>query len=409
MKDSTFSQAHKPIQNYSDLERQYYRNWLMVRFSGTLERQYRDYRSEKDRRYILHFLSSLLVLYVGYGVWDWFLLSGEVSQSWSVRYLVGLPGLLVIRLFMSTAKGVQFQDRLVVLWIVWFSFVTLWMASIASDQVQLLYLVSEIVIIMIGLTATRLRFWHCLITGVAFIALHLLWFPPQGPEAMMRWYYLTLSMAAIAICIVAQYTVDRSARREYLQRILIDQQNQELKTLNKKLRGLADLDGLTGIANRRYFDQILNQEWRRARRRSYSLAVLMCDIDYFKAYNDHLGHQKGDQCIRAVAGCLRDRLRRPGDLVARYGGEEFAVILPSLDIGEAHNIAVELCESIEALNVAHPASGVSGYVTISIGVASCIPDENTTEIDLVGYADDALYQAKHQGRNRAVTFQRLRD
>ena len=140
--------------------------------------------------------------------------------------------------------------------------------------------------------------------------------------------------------------------------------------------------------------------WRRAKRRQYPLALLMVDIDFFKAYNDKLGHVKGDHCLRDVAQSLSTHARRPGDLVARYGGEEFSVILPALDIGEAFKVAEFLCQKIRELNVPHPGSDIAPCVTVSIGVAAQVPNEHNERSDLIKQADDALYLAKKRGRNR---------
>jgi diguanylate cyclase (GGDEF)-like protein/PAS domain S-box-containing protein len=172
------------------------------------------------------------------------------------------------------------------------------------------------------------------------------------------------------------------------------------KEAEELLRRLSSLDGLTDIPNRRYFDEYLEREWQRAERNSSPLSLIMTDIDYFKAYNDTYGHQGGDDCLKKVAIALKNTLKRPGDFVGRYGGEEFAVILPETDTEGALVVAEALRKSVESLNIEHVNSSISKYVTISLGVAIIIPTTGTTPAILVNFADQALYDAKQQGRNR---------
>ncbi len=173
-----------------------------------------------------------------------------------------------------------------------------------------------------------------------------------------------------------------------------------LQTANDELNRLATLDSLTQVANRRRFDEYLEQEWRRLAREKAYLSLILCDIDYFKAYNDTYGHQAGDHCLREVAGAIRVSLKRPADLVARYGGEEFAVVLPNTDTTGALHIAEEIRARLKELQILHPHSTVSNYVTLSLGAASLIPNHQFCSAELIKAADDALYQAKSEGRDR---------
>ncbi|SBT09074.1 PAS:GGDEF protein [Candidatus Accumulibacter aalborgensis] len=174
----------------------------------------------------------------------------------------------------------------------------------------------------------------------------------------------------------------------------------EQKNAQLALQQLATCDGLTGIANRRSFDERLQVEWSRCRRRGEALSLIMADVDQFKRYNDHYGHQGGDGCLKAVAGILQRQIFRAADLPARYGGEEFAVILPSTDLECAHSVADRLRGKVEALELPHATSDVGPWVTLSLGVATCVPDLATGPDLLIGEADLALYAAKAGGRNR---------
>jgi len=184
---------------------------------------------------------------------------------------------------------------------------------------------------------------------------------------------------------------------------------QQLETANQALLQLANLDGLTQIANRRRFDQHLEQEWRRLMRWSktdpqgplhQSLALILCDIDYFKAYNDHYGHQAGDECLQQVARILQQRIQRPADLASRYGGEEFAITLPETPLAGALQVAHDIRAAIHAAHLPHRYSGVADHITLSFGVASLIPQANQGPEALIASADRLLYRAKQQGRDR---------
>jgi len=175
-----------------------------------------------------------------------------------------------------------------------------------------------------------------------------------------------------------------------------------LEEANKKLQYLANIDGLTQIANRRSFDETLNREWCRATREQQPLSLILCDVDYFKAYNDYYGHLQGDECLIQVAQAISQVVRRPADLVARYGGEEFVVILPNTDGSGAVQVAQLIQEQIRQLQSPHVKSDVSPYITLSLGISSIIPSCKMSSEQLVNAADRALYQAKQQGRNQII-------
>jgi diguanylate cyclase (GGDEF)-like protein len=173
-----------------------------------------------------------------------------------------------------------------------------------------------------------------------------------------------------------------------------------LKIQGDYLKGLASLDGLTGIPNRRAFDLRLADAWSQASREGTALSLIMIDIDYFKRYNDHFGHLAGDQCLSLVATALADSVNRPYDMAARYGGEEFACILPDTNLQGALKVASMLRTHISELKIAHPASDVSEQLTLSMGVASLQPRIGSDSAELIALADEQLYQAKHNGRDR---------
>ncbi|MCP4117681.1 MAG: diguanylate cyclase [Desulfobacteraceae bacterium] len=179
----------------------------------------------------------------------------------------------------------------------------------------------------------------------------------------------------------------------------------KLEEKNQELERLTFLDGLTGISNRRYFDMLIDKEWRRGTRDKFPISIAMIDIDCFKFYNDTYGHQSGDDCLKQVAGALKDSLFRPGDFIARYGGEEFVAVMPNIGLKGAMEMAVRMQHNIRKLALPHEKSDVSDHVTVSIGLACMVPDPQTDTAQLIERADTCLYRAKEQGRNRICQTQ----
>ena len=185
---------------------------------------------------------------------------------------------------------------------------------------------------------------------------------------------------------------------------LVSAKTRELEAANEKLKALVNIDSLTDLENRRYFDEVLNIEIRRAARTGSTLSLLMCDIDFFKLYNDHYGHVMGDECLKKIAGCFKESFMRATDVPARFGGEEFAVILPDTELEEARLLSEKLSQSIHALKITHEASSAADHVTISTGIACMQPGKQVSSTELIGMADQALYAAKANGRNRIEIY-----
>lgn len=180
----------------------------------------------------------------------------------------------------------------------------------------------------------------------------------------------------------------------------------QLRIANEELEKLATTDGLTQIANRRIFDTVLEQEWKRLLRSQSPLSIILIDVDFFKRYNDTYGHQAGDECLKKIAQAIASVVKRQGDLVARYGGEEFVVVLPATNVPGALRVAEQIRQAVEKVNLEHRTSTVREIVSLSQGIASMIPQLDTTPDELIVAADEALYYAKSQGRDRAVVFDR---
>ena len=219
-------------------------------------------------------------------------------------------------------------------------------------------------------------------------------------DVYAEWRHKAISLGVILLLLcTASVTLSLSFRREILRRQVAER---NLVEAAKRLSQIAATDGLTGVLNRRSFEAILGREWRRAIRHETSVGVLMLDVDHFKSFNDHYGHQMGDDVLKTIAACISGKMRRPGDTAGRYGGEEFIAVLSDTELTGALNVAESIRQAIAALIIPHEVSP-TGHVTISIGVAVARPGLGASCAALVKEADQALYDAKRGGRNQVMS------
>lgn len=230
--------------------------------------------------------------------------------------------------------------------------------------------------------------------GIAGCVLAIMLGNGVGWEILLRTY-----MGSSLLGMFMAYYAERRDREMFLQARLLQIAKWRTERYAEELDQLSRQDALTGLANRRHFDESLEQEWRRAGRQKTSLAILMVDVDNFKHYNDKLGHPEGDRCLKRVANLLAAHARRPGELVARYGGEEFVLIFPDTDHQQAVNLAEHVIDSVRRALIPQPEGLDRWYVTVSIGVSATIPSDRLTPSRLLVAADDALYEVKRSGRN----------
>ena len=220
--------------------------------------------------------------------------------------------------------------------------------------------------------------------------------------------YITKPLTAALLKLRVRNLLELTQANRQLQKVVSDLTREiilrteveiDLRAKKHLLQQAAMLDGLTQIANRRHLDERMDQTWRHMKRIGGSLALIMCDIDYFKNFNDTYGHQAGDVCLQKVAKVLAQAARRPVDLAARFGGEEFVILLPETSAEGALHIAQEIKASLANLAIEHSASKVNPFVTLSMGIFALVPDEGHSPKTLVEMADKALYMAKNNGRN----------
>lgn len=257
-------------------------------------------------------------------------------------------------------------------------------------------------IVVAANTALGIRFATALFTSIVCVAITAA-FLLNMPQLDSNEMHLALCYmaAAAAITLVGNYRLEKSMRGSYLLLLREKLQAQQIRDRNAELSLISYTDPLTGIANRRRFDEEFAKVWSDAKRSGEILALLMIDIDFFKRYNDAFGHPAGDACLERIAAAIASQTRETTDLPARLGGEEFAVILRHADESRAQTAAARIHRAIEELAIAH--GDDTGCVTVSIGAASASPNDGGSREDLIRQADQALYQAKHRGKNQ--TFQ----
>jgi diguanylate cyclase (GGDEF)-like protein len=219
------------------------------------------------------------------------------------------------------------------------------------------------------------------------------------------------AIASVGICLALfglwRLSVYQLKRRERKLARLVEERTAELAKANEDLHRLANSDGLTKIGNRRRFESFLADEWHRAVRFHTEISLVMIDIDHFKQFNDTYGHQAGDECLQRVAEAFADAIKRPTDLVARFGGEEFALVLGGTDSEGAVTIAREALANLRELEIQHASSPIGEFLTVSLGIATVLPRMGSSEADLIKAADEALYQAKKNGRDRIHVFDEM--
>ncbi|EKU37093.1 diguanylate cyclase [Acinetobacter sp. AYS6] len=270
---------------------------------------------------------------------------------------------------------------------------------IENGQENVLFHAAMMYAIVIIYGAVGMRFYTAIFAGwigglVGILASNYL-------NGVIDWTFLNRTYTFSSFLgMTLAYATDRQHRENYLQNCMIELNRIELMQQAQQLSLLSQQDALTGLANRRYLDETLDNEWRRALRHETPLTIMMVDIDYFKSYNDTLGHLKGDECLKEIAIAISSIAARSGDLVARYGGEEFLLLFPMTNAQQALIQVERLMNAINKIAIKHPCSEVSPNVTISVGVATTIPRLNDSISAFVARADHALYKAKTNGRNQ---------
>lgn len=378
------------------------RGWRL-RFPGALERDYQQHYARNQLGSMRLAVTIGIIGLVLSSLIDTLLLPDLAAGMWRIRLmalaiLCGGLGLSFLPNFLpGLLHYAQFINCLVVVLITpLFERFALLLPPPFSH-----YYHSAIVLVMlVAFVISRLQFYWGLVCALIMAIEVNVILTHQGLETRLLIVNNYIFLLAGLFSLTGAFLLERSDRQHFLLTRLLSIKREDLSSTNMRLQYLTDADALTGIGNRRALDRQMDLEWRRCQREQVPLTLLLIDADLFKPYNDHLGHPEGDACLRAIGDVLAGFARRSGELAARYGGEEFALLRPSMSLKQAAVLAEEVLVAIRSLNRPHPTSPY-GHVTVSIGIASYIPDPNSGPSDLIQLADGALYQAKHRGRNRA--------
>ncbi len=248
----------------------------------------------------------------------------------------------------------------------------------------------------------------CLLVHTLFIT--GLFVVQDSPE--LRFTNILVSTAVLILSLVTSWNVYNGRLEYFRRRAQIESKNRELTKLNQELQEAnlelekrSATDALTGLNNRRMFEEVISKEWERCKRYSITLSVIMMDVDHFKCFNDHYGHQIGDHCLHQIGMLLTKTVRFASDIAARYGGEEFIIALPYTDSEKAAALAERIRSEVERLKIDHEASHVADHVTVSLGVSTTIPGEHNSPDELIYAADMALYEAKDKNRNCVIAVE----
>lgn len=373
-------------------------SWLM--FPRALESQFL-WRTTRDRWTYLR-LALLLgaLLFAALLISDWFMVPDVLPLAATLRLLVFPIGSLV-----GTALLWKWQQPL---WGEWgVALGGLFAAGLSlvvmlSSSSPLAYLHVVVLLAVAIFTCTIARFWPAVMVCLAIAVATLLVLMHQPNEVQpLAASVGVLVVSCMAFSLIGNYRLEHGERMAFLLDLRERALHSDLQTAHASLAQLATTDGLTGLANRRRFDEFLGQQWTRAQALDQPLGLMLVDIDHFKAYNDRYGHPAGDQCLCTVGQTLQGALRRPADLVARWGGEEFAAVLSDTDLDAALAAAERVRAGVQARGIVHAASRCALSVTVSIGLVVMRPAQATGGIgELLRLADEALYRAKSGGRNR---------
>ncbi len=371
-----------------------------LHFPKLLETEFQEHYAQRYHTHMIisGLLGVLAVLVTA--VVDPYWMPAVAGKLWNIRLWTTGPILLLL-LFSRTSIATRFMQPIIAFSANLFVGGLVALSMTAMEPINHYYAASITMVMLVVFVLSRLQFgWGVFSACLMLLTMNVGFGVIAGVSSQMLIVHNAVFVISAIFSLLGCFLFERSLRQNYLQSRLLNFEKHDLEESNLRLQYLTAIDGLTQIANRRSLDMGLVTEWQRALRKREPLGLIMIDVDHFKLFNDTYGHQAGDECLRGVAGALKDFARRPGDLAARYGGEEFVLVLTNATAQQARIVAERVRDKIVELAIPHQRSS-HGNVTASFGVASITPTarQNGPEALLLA-ADQALYRAKENGRNR---------
>lgn len=320
-----------------------------------------------------------------------------------IRFAIILPLIFIIYLCMVSTQRFDHYLQYCLMTIILITAIgVITIGLLQPNPMRDMYFNSMLLILMFTFILSKLQFWKALFTSIIlYLMLMIGLYFDNSTTSYAYFGHSFVFLAGVLILGVSSYALEKSIRINYLQTLLLNIEQQELKDAKNHLEKLSNIDGLTGISNHRHFHELLKISWNHCLRKQELLALLIIDVDYFKQYNDLYGHQAGDECLKLVANAIKKSVRRSTDLTARYGGDEFVVLINDVDLDSLKKVIDIVRKNIAKLNLKHEFNKYE-VVTVSIGAILTIPERKNSPNDFIAVADYALYQAKNEGRNKSV-------
>lgn len=393
------------VRDEAQIEREFRRGLLVLKFSPLIERAFLNFYLKRSIGQMRFAAICGILLYSAFGILDAVIFPEEKGKMWLIRYGLVVPSGIIFLFLTYKLKKDTAVEYLHALLVVLAGLGMLAMIFFAPHEKAYVYLPGLMLVVFYTYSFSALRFYYASLSALIITFLYpvidIMFIGTEKDFFISNLFFLgTSNLLGMPVA----YLLERHVRKDFLLTMLLAFEKRKTERLNVRLRDMSYIDGLTGVPNRRRFEEFLEREWKRAKRTGRPISLLMIDIDFFKDYNDLLGHLQGDECLKKVAQLLADHIREDTDLVARYGGEEFAVVLPETDLKQAVRVAERIRKDIQGECIPHPASKASQCVTVSIGVASFVPRGDLRKEVLIRMADKALYKAKEKGRNRVEVF-----
>jgi len=367
---------------------------ILPGMSGEHEQAFLNFYRKRTINQVRHALLLGIFLFAALGALDPYVVPGVIRTVWMIRYFVIVPVLLVLWILTYVTRKAGYIQVACGLAVMLTGIAIVFMMAIDTGLGNKIYYGGIMLCIFYGSAFLRLTFILSVIASWSVTFFYIASVASAGniplPVLMNNTFFLC---ASNIVAMSLSYILETHIRTEYEQAVA-------MKMANLELHRNSMFDSLTKIPNRRFFDMRFKEECNRMRREDRPLSLVIFDIDCFKNYNDRFGHHMGDQCLVQVASQIKKVVRRSGDFVARIGGEEFAVILSNTRVEEAIAVADNMRQEVRNMEIPHPSSTVEAIVTISGGVASCVPSDRVAGDDLFGAADMALYSAKTNGKDR---------